>query len=113
MNTLTHWVLSTIAVIIAAYLLPGVVVTNLLSALLVAVVLGLLNTFIRPILIVLTLPINIVTLGLFTFIINALIILVASGITPGFHVGNFWWALLFSVVLSILNGILDRLFNNT
>ncbi len=109
MNTFIHWAISTIAVIITAYLLPGVVVSSIFAALLVAIILGLLNTFIRPLLILLSLPINILTLGLFTFVINAIIILLASGITPGFHVANFWWALLFSIVLSIANAVLDRI----
>jgi putative membrane protein len=109
MNILFRWVISAVAVIITAYILPGVTVSGFLSALVVAVILGLLNVFIRPILLILTLPINILTLGLFTFVINAVIILLASGLSPGFHVDSFLWALLFSIVLSLVNAILDSL----
>ena len=73
------------------------------------VVLGIINAFIKPVLIILTLPINILTLGLFTFVINALIIILTSGLVPGFKVNGFWWALLFSIVLSIVNSFLHQL----
>lgn len=106
MNTIISLVISAVAVILTAYLLPGVTVAGFLPALLVAIVLGFLNAFVKPILILLTLPINIVTIGLFTFVINALIILLVSQIVPGFRVDGFWWALLFSVILSIVNGLL-------
>lgn len=106
MNTIVSLVISAVAVILTAYLLPGVTVSGFLPALLVAIVLGFLNAFVKPILILLTLPINIVTIGLFTFVINALIILLVSQIVPGFRVDGFWWALLFSVILSIVNGLL-------
>jgi putative membrane protein len=109
MNIVIRWVVAAIAVIITAYVLPGVMVSGFVAALLVAIVLGLLNVFIRPILLILTLPINILTLGLFTFVINALIIALVSGLTPGFQVENFWWAILFSIVLSLVNTLLDRL----
>jgi len=89
-------------VVVSAYLLPGVTLSGFGAALLAALVLGLLNVFIKPILLLLTLPINILTLGLFTLVINALVIMVVSAIVPGFHVSGFWYALLFSVVLSIV-----------
>ena len=111
MNIFIRWLASAVAVIISSYFLPGVVVSGLLSALLVAVIIGVLNILIRPILIILTLPINILTLGLFTFVINALIIMLASGLTPGFHVDGFWWALLFSIILSVINALFDRIGN--
>jgi putative membrane protein len=75
-------------------------------ALVVAVVLGFLNTIIKPILIILTLPIEILTLGLFTFVINACLVLLTSKIVGGFYVKSFWWALVFSLVLFLVNGIL-------
>jgi putative membrane protein len=106
---LIHWLVRTLAVIISAYLLPGVKVEGFLAALVTALVLGLLNTVIRPILIFLTLPLNVLTLGLFTFVINALLILLTSAIVPGFEVRNFGWALLFSLVLSIINAVLHAL----
>jgi putative membrane protein len=106
---LIHWLIATIAIIISAYLLPGVTVKGFLAALVTALVLGLINAFIRPILLILTLPINILTLGLFTFIINALLIMLTGAIVPGFDVRNFWWALLFSLVLSIIKWVLNAI----
>jgi putative membrane protein len=111
MKIIIHWFLSAVAVVITAYLLPkeAIFVQSFFVALVVAVVLGFLNSIIRPVLIVLTLPIEIVTLGLFTFVINAFLVLVTSAIVPGFQVKGFWWALLFSLILSLINAAL-RLF---
>lgn len=109
MKTLLHLILSGVAVVIAAYLLPGVELSNFVAAIVVAVVIGVLNALLRPILIILTLPINILSLGLFTFVINALIVVVTSSIVPGFRVDNFWWAILFSLVLSIVNWFLSSI----
>ncbi len=109
MSIIINWLVATIAIIISAYLLPGVRVAGFGSALVAAVVLGIINAFIKPILILLTLPINILTLGLFTLVINALIIILAADIVPGFKVDGFWWALAFSVVLSIVNTVLHQL----
>ena len=106
MRFFIHWLIRTLAVIISAYLLPGVKVEGFFAALVTALVLGLLNTLIRPVLLLLTLPINLLTLGLFTFVINALLILMTSAIVPGFEVRNFGWALLFGLVLSIINAVL-------
>lgn len=102
MDMLIHWLASTLVVIVGAYLLPGVHVKGFLSALATAVVLALLNLVVRPILIFLTLPINILTLGLFTLVINAAIIMLASAIVPGFKVDNWWWAILFSIVITLI-----------
>jgi len=99
-----HWIISAIAIIVAAYLIPGVHVT-ILSAFVLAVVLGIINIFIRPVLLIITLPLNVITLGLFTFVINALLIMLAALIVPGFTVDGFWWALLFAVVLSLVNAV--------
>jgi len=98
-----------LAVIITAYLLPGVQVRDFLTALLVAVVLALLNNFLKPILIILTIPVTILTLGLFLLVINAVIILLADDLIGGFQVNSFWWALLFSFVMSLLNSVFGRL----
>jgi len=109
MGFLIQWVVSCLAIIITAYLLPGVAVEGFLSALVAALILGLINAVIRPILILLTLPLNILTLGLFTLVINALLIMLAATIVPGFAVQGFWWALLFGVVLAIVNFALSPL----
>ena len=106
MKLIIHWFLSALAVMITAYVLPGIFVKSFFVALVVAVVLGLLNTIIRPILILLALPIEIVTLGLFTFVINAGLVMLTAKIVDGFAVASFWWALLFSLILSLVGGIL-------
>jgi putative membrane protein len=109
MGFLIQWVISGLAILITAYLLPGVAIEGFLAALVTALVLGLINAVLRPILILLTLPLNILTLGLFTLVINALLIMLASTIVPGFAVQGFWWALLFGVVLAIVNFALNPL----
>ena len=102
MRTLIQWLISALAIVLTAYMLPGAQVT-FVGALLAAVVLGVLNMFIKPLLVLLTLPINILTLGLFTFIINGLLIYLASAIVPGFHVSGFGTAVLFGIVLMIVH----------
>lgn len=104
-----HWLLSTAAIMLTAYLLPRTSVT-FVSALIASVVLGLLNTLVKPLLVLLTLPVNILTLGLFTLVINGIIISLASAIVPGFKVGGFGMAILFSVVLTVVNVILGMVF---
>jgi putative membrane protein len=106
MSLLVHWLIYAVAIVITAYLLPGVRLSGFSAALITALVLGLVNTIIRPLLLLLTLPLNIVTLGLFTFVINALLILLTSSLVPGFTVTGFWWALIFSLVLSVINYLL-------
>lgn len=106
MQTLLKILLTAVAVMILAYILPGVEVASYWSAVIVAVVLALLRLIVKPILVFLTFPITIVTLGLFLLVINAAIILMADYFIGGFAVRNFWWALAFSVLLSILQSIL-------
>lgn len=107
MKTLIHFLVSAIAILISAYLLPGVHVSGLLTAFILAVVLGVINTFIRPVLVVLTLPLTIVTLGLFVLIINALLVMLAGFIVPGFAVAGFWSALMFGIVLAVVSYVLQ------
>ncbi|HEV7121474.1 MAG TPA: phage holin family protein [Candidatus Paceibacterota bacterium] len=104
MKLFIHWIVSAIAIIVAAYLIPGVHVT-ILSAFVLAIVLGIINIFLKPIISLITLPINILTLGLFSLVVNALLILLAAMIVPNFTVDGFWWALLFSLVLSLVNAV--------
>lgn len=111
MQLIVHLVVGGLSVLITSYLLPGVHVGGFLSAVIAAVVLSLANLVIRPVLLLLTLPINILTLGLFTFVVNAMIILLVSFIVPGFKVDGFWWALLFSLILSVVGTLLNTLFN--
>ncbi len=109
MHILLGILIRTIVILIAAYALPGVTVAGFGAALLVAVVLGLINTFIRPIVVFLTLPATLVTLGLFLLIINAAMVLLADWVLPSFSVAGFGWALLFSIVVSVISSLFDRL----
>lgn len=109
MNIIFHWIISAVAIMIAAYILPGVSIAGIITALVLAVILGAINAFIRPVLIILTLPINIVSLGLFTLVINASLVLFASYIVPGFSVDGFWWAMLYAVVLWLINSFFHSL----
>lgn len=106
MQILFHWLTAAVAIGIAAYLIPGVEVT-LQGALIAAVVLAALNLFIRPILFILTLPINILTLGLFSLVINAALVLLASFVVPGFIVTGFWAAFLFALTLAVVNWVFN------
>lgn len=106
--TFMHWIASTLAILIAAYIIPGVDVT-LVGAVVLAVVLGIINLFIKPILTILTLPLTIVTLGLFSLVLNAGLIILAAYVVPGFIVTGFLPALLFSVLLSLINALFTRL----
>jgi len=110
MEILINLVIYTIAIAAAAAILPGVSISGFWSAVLTAVILGLINAFIKPVLIILTLPVNILTLGLFTLIINALLIMLAAAIVPGLQVDSFWWALLYGVILAIISWILFGIF---
>ena len=106
MKLFLQWIISAIAIGVAAYLVPGVIVTPS-GAFILAVVLGALNLFIRPILVVLTLPITILTLGLFTLVINALLVMLAAYLVPGFSVAGFWSALAFAIILVVVNWVFD------
>ena len=106
MKTIIHFIVSTLAILITAYLLPGVHVSGIFSAFVLAIVLGAINAILRPILILLTLPLTIVTLGLFVLVINAMLVILASYIVPGFAVAGFWSAFLFGIVLAIVNWVL-------
>src|SRR5690348_5234489 len=103
MNLLLKILITALAAFAAAYLLPGVHINHFSTALILAVVLALLNAIIKPVLIILTLPITVFTLGLFLLVINAFIILMASQFVGGFEVEGFWQALLFSILLSIIS----------
>ncbi|MEO0573345.1 MAG: phage holin family protein [Bacteroidota bacterium] len=109
MKFLLRMLLSALAVIILSKALPGVGVDSYITAIIVALVLSLLNFLVRPLLIILTLPITLITLGLFLLFINAIIILLADYFISGFSVQNIWWALLFSLLLSFLQSILFSL----
>ena len=107
MRILIHWLISALAIVISAYLLPGVHVGGFVTALVIAVVLGAVNGFLRPFLVLLTLPITVLTFGTFLFVLNTLLIMLVAAIVPGFAIDGFWWALLFGIVLALVNTVLD------
>ena len=108
MKLLLKLVIATLAIFVASRIIPGVVVDDLVTAIIVAIVLGTLNLFVKPILILLTLPINIITFGLFTFVISAIIVIFTASLVPGFQIASIWSAILFSVVVSLINSFLNR-----
>lgn len=105
MSGIVRFLFSGVAVLLTAYLLSGVHVDNYFYALLVAAVLSLVNLIVKPVLVVFTIPITVLTLGLFLLVINALIIMLVDYLVPGFYVEGFWWALAFSLILSIFNSL--------
>lgn len=109
MNFLIRLLISALVAFGLSYLLPGVHIDGFVTALILALVLAVLNLLVKPILVLLTLPITILTLGLFLLVINAGIILIASRLIDGFKVDGFWWALLFSILLSVTSSILHSM----
>ena len=109
---LLRWLILTAAILIAAYLFPGIEVSGFGSALFAALVLGILNAIFRPILLILTLPINVLTLGLFTFVINAVLLMMTSGVIGGLQVAGFGSALLGSLIISVVSWLLSSFVND-
>ncbi len=108
MNMLIHWLLNAFALIITAYLPTGIHINNYGTALLAAVVIGLLNVFMRPVLMFLTAPLNLLTVGLFTFVVNAVILWLAAIVVPGLTLESFWSAIFAAIVLSFVSTILSH-----
>jgi len=104
---LIRWLILTISIILTSYLYDGIYVASFSSALFAALVLGILNALFRPILLLITLPINILTLGLFTFVINALLLKMVSGVVAGFYVHGFWSAVFGSLIISLVSWLLS------
>ena len=104
---------TSLLVMAIAYLMKGVVVNEFITALNVAIVLGLLNFFVKPILVLFTLPVTIFTLGLFLLVINAVIILLCDHFVEGFHVSSFWTAMLFSIILSLSQSLVYQITGDT
>src|SRR4051812_19571654 len=107
MKIVVRWLLLAAALLLVAHLYPGVQVANFTSALIAALVLGLLNTLLRPILVLLTLPVTLLTLGLFLFVINALMFYFAASMLDGFHVAGFGAALIGSLIYSVCGIVID------
>lgn len=106
-----NWLISALVIILAAYIIPGVDVT-LIGSLVLAVVLGIINAFIKPIIILLTLPVTIITLGLFALVINAGLVMLAAAIVPGFDVSGFFTALIFSIIVSLISAFFANIKDN-
>jgi putative membrane protein len=111
MSLLLRWLISALSLVLVTYIVPGIKVQSFYTALIAALVLGLVNSLIRPVLILLTLPVNILTLGLFTLVINALLFWLAATIVKGFGVDGFWPAFWGAMVMSIVSWILNGIFN--
>ena len=111
MGLLVRWLVLTAAIVIASYLISGIEVSGFFSAFFAAAILSILNIFFRPILFILTLPINLLTFGLFTFVINAVLLKMASGVISGFQVHGFWSALVGALVISVVNWLLNSFIN--
>ena len=110
MKLILKWLLSAVALLCVAYIYPGVVVGSFGAAMMAALVIGLFNMVLRPVLVLLTLPVTLITLGLFLFVINALMFWAASGVLEGFHVQGFGAALLGSLIYSALGMVIDSVF---
>lgn len=108
MNLLVHITINTIAVFVVSRILPGITLDSFSTAIVVAVVLGIVNVFIKPILVILTLPLNLLTLGLFTIVINGVMVMVVDYLVVGFSVENLLWAILFSICISIVSSFLSN-----
>ena len=112
MRILLVWILNAVALYLVTLIVPGVTVDTYTSAFIAAIVLGLVNVLVKPILIVLTLPVTILTLGLFLFVLNALLFWAVGNLLPGFHVNGFWAAMFGAIVFSIFGWLLSFLMPN-
>jgi len=106
-----RWIVLTVSILFTSYIVEGIYVRGFFSALFAAAMLGILNAFFRPLILLLTLPINILTLGLFTFVINALMLKMASGLIAGFDVYGFWAAVFGSLIITVVNWLLTAFIN--
>ncbi len=101
-----RWLILTVAIIVTSYLLDGIHISGFFSAFFAAAILGILNAFFRPLLLLLTLPLNVLTLGLFTFVVNAVMLMMVSGVISGFEVHGFWYAVFGSLLISLISWFL-------
>jgi len=106
---LARWIVNAAALLLVAYLYPGVAVTSFFAALIAALVLGIVNAVVRPFLVILTLPVTLLTLGLFIFVINGLLFWFVGSFVPGFHVAGFWAGVFGAIVYSIISWVLSAL----
>jgi len=106
---LSRWIIYSLLVIFTAWIIPGISIENFLSAMLVCIVIALINIFIKPLVEFISLPVNFLTLGLFSFLVNALLLMLAGAITPGFEVNGFLSALFGSILLSFFAGFINKI----
>jgi len=109
MNIFFRLLIQAVAILIASYILSGIEIESFWTALVIAIILGIVNILLKPILVILTLPITIFTFGLFIFVINAFLVILVGAIVPGFEVDGFWWALIFSLIVSLVSSFLENL----
>lgn len=110
MKILGEWIIRTLILLITAYIVPGFKIDSYVTAFLVALVLGVLNMFVKPILVLFTLPATVLTLGLFLFVINALLLILAASLVRGFQISSFGTAIVASIVITILSTLLNAVF---
>jgi putative membrane protein len=110
MRFLARILLNGIAILVAAYFLPGLTIDGPEAALLAGAILGIVNALVRPVLFVITLPFTLLTLGLFIFVVNAACLALTAWVVPGFHVDGFWWAVIGALLVSIVSWVLNGLF---
>ena len=105
---LVNLLIYTISIFAVSYILPGIEVDSFMTALIVAVVMAVLNVTLKPLLILITIPLTVITFGLFLLVVNVLVLYVADALIDGFHIAGFWWALAFSLLVSLVNSILFK-----
>ncbi|MBP6859187.1 MAG: phage holin family protein [Candidatus Magasanikbacteria bacterium] len=110
MKLIFRWLVSAAALLLVAYLVPGVMVSGFYAALVAALILGLINALIRPVILLLTLPVNLLTIGLFTFVVNALMFWLASSVVKGFYVSGFWAAFWGALIMWLVSVAANSLF---
>ncbi len=109
MNVVLRLIILIISVFVAAFLVPGVTIDSITTLVVVAIVLGIVNTFLKPILVILTIPLTIMTLGIFLLILNGILVLLVGSVVPGFHVSGILAAILFSIIVSLVSSLLSSL----
>ena len=108
-SMLIKWILFALLIVFVAWIIPGISVSNFFSAMIASVVIGLINIFIRPLIEFISFPVTFLTLGLFSFVVNAFLLMLAGWIAPGFEVDGFWSAVLGSIVLAIFAGVINKI----
>lgn len=109
MNVIIRWILFALLIMLIAWLIPGITITGFISALIVVVILSIVNVLIRPIVQFVSLPLNVLTLGIFSLIINALLFLLVAKFSPGFQIDGFWSGFFGAIILSIMSPLIDKI----